>query len=227
MSGFRKRACGRDIVVQNAGMNRSHLAFVAVAVGCLLRPAPLAAQNVAPPFAMDKQYSADLTIATKSGTTLQSKSYVDGDKMRSDMTVNGMDMSMIVRKDQQKIYEVMTAQKMVMQMPYDPAKIKGGDAASFGPQGNFELIGPESMAGIPCSKYKVTSQKDKEVYFMWLDMAHKVPVAMAAADGAFTVTWKNYKVGPQDPSLFEPPEGFQVVPMPSVPGMPGAGGDGQ
>jgi outer membrane lipoprotein-sorting protein len=200
-------------------MNRSPFVFVAVAAWCLLQPSPLAAQDGAPPFVMDKQYSADLTISTKNGTTIQTRSYVDGDKMRNDTTVNGMDMSMIVRKDQQKIYQVMISQKMIMEMPYDPDKIPGNSATSFGPQGKFELVGPETMAGIPCNKYKVTSEKEKQVYFMWLDMVHKAPVGMAAADGAFSVTWKNYKVGPQDASLFEPPAGYQVMNMPAAPGM--------
>jgi outer membrane lipoprotein-sorting protein len=200
-------------------MNRFYLAFVAVSAWCLLPLSPLAAQDSPPPFVMDKQYSADLTITTKNGTTLQTKTYVDGDKMRNDTTVNGMDMSMIVRKDQQKIYQVMVAQKMIMEMPYDPSKLPSGGATNFGPQGKFELVGPASMAGIPCNKYKVTSEKEKQVYFMWLDMANKAPVAMASADGAFTVMWKNYKVGPQDASLFEPPAGYQVMTMPSGGGM--------
>jgi len=154
----------------------------------------------------------------KSGMTIQSKSYVDGDKMRNDTTMNGMAISMIVRKDQQKVYSVMAAQKMIMEMPYDPGKFLGQDAASVGTEGKFELVGPETMGGIPCTKYKVTSEKAKQVYFMWLDMQNKVPVAMMAADGTFTVNWKNYKVGPQDPALFEPPAGYQIVPVPGAPG---------
>jgi outer membrane lipoprotein-sorting protein len=202
-------------------MIRLRLALAVATAWCLLHPSSLAAQDGAPHFAMDKQYSADLAIGMKNGMTIQCRSYVDGDKMRNDTTVNGMNMSMIVRKDQQKVYQVMVAQKMIMEMPYDPSKFQGQDAASFGAEGKFELLGPESMAGVPCNKYKVTSEKEKQVYLMWLDMQHKVPVAMAAADGSFTVSWKNYKVGPQDASLFEPPAGYQTVSLPAVPGAAG------
>ena len=206
--------------VEDAGMNPSRLVFVLVA-GCgLLRPASLSGQQVAPPFTMDKQYSADLTITMKQGMTIQAKSYLDGDKMRSEMSMNGMDMATIVRKDKQKIYQVMAAQKMAMEMDYDPAKfMKGRTAAAFGPEGTFELIGPETVDGVATTKYKVTSDKTKQVFYFWLDVARKVPVQMAAADGSLTVKWTNFTAGPQDASLFEVPAGYQVMSMPGMPGQ--------
>ena len=74
-------------------MNFPRLLFAVVLGCCWLRPEPLAAQAAgAPPFEMDKEYSADLTIIAKEGITIQSKTYVDGDKMRGQMSMNGMDM---------------------------------------------------------------------------------------------------------------------------------------
>jgi hypothetical protein len=115
----------------------------------------------------------------------------------------------------------MNAQKMVMEMPYDPDKFQGRTAASFGPEGTFELVGPDTIDGVSCTKYKVTSDKTKQVFYFWLDVARKVPVQMAAADGSLTVKWKNFTVGPPDASLFEVPEGYQVMAMPGMPGGEG------
>ena len=75
------------------------------------------------------------------------------------------------------------------------------------------------------TKYKVTSDKTKQVFFFWLDVARKIPVQMAAADGSLVVKWKNFVAGPQDPSLFEVPAGYQVTAMPDMPGMPGTVGN--
>jgi hypothetical protein len=202
-------------------MNLSRLVFAIVAGFCLLRPAPLAAQESAPPFVMEKQYSADQTITTKDGMVLQTKTFVDGDKMRSNVTMKGMAMSTIVRKDKKKIYQVMEAQKMVMEMDYDEAKfMKSRTAGAFGPSGKFEVIGPDTVDGIACTKYKVISDDQKKTFFFWIDATKKVPVQMTDAEGTFTAKWKNYKVGPQDPSLFELPEGYTVMPMPVMPEMP-------
>jgi negative regulator of sigma E activity len=198
-------------------MNPLRLVFAIVAGCCLLRPAALLADDVAPPFAMEKHYSADLAITTKDGRAIQSKTYVDGDKMRSDVTMNGMAMAIIVRKDIQKIYQLMESQKMVMESDYNPDKFPGRTAASFGPEGTFALVGPDTVDGVACTKYTVTSDKTRQVFYFWLDTARKVPVQMAAVDGSLTVKWKNFTVGPQDASLFEVPAGYQVMTMPGMP----------
>jgi hypothetical protein len=211
------------LVIEYAGMNPTRLVFALMAGGCLLRPGPLTAQETAPPYVMEKHYSSDLTITTKDGMTIPSKTFVDDDKMRSDASMNGMDMSFIVRKDQKKVYQVLVAQKMVMEMPYDEEKFKERTGGSMGPEGKFDLIGAEAVDGVACTKYKVTSDKGK-VFFFWLDAARKVPAQMSAADGSFTVKWKNFKAGPQDAALFEIPAGFQVMPVMGHPNLPGAGG---
>jgi hypothetical protein len=211
---------------EDNGMNPLRL-LVAVVAGCgLFQGENLRADAGAPPFAMDKQYSADMTIMTKGGMTVHTKTYVDGDKLRSNLSMGGIDMATIVRKDQQKVYQVIPAQKMVMEMNFDPSKFTGSKAAGFGPEGSFVVVGPDTIGGVACTKYKVTSDKTKEIFYMWLDLAGKTPVQMAADDGSFTVTWKNYKAGPQDASLFEVPADYQVMPMPSIPGMPGGDSGG-
>jgi hypothetical protein len=217
-------------------MTSPRLVLALVAGCCLLRPAPLTADTpaapvappapsvtAAPPFAMEKQYSADVEVVMKSGMTVESKTFVEGDKMRSNVSMNGMSMAIIVRKDQKKIYQIMEAQKMIMESPLDPTKIPGG-AGAFGPEGKFDLLGNETVAGVPCVKYKVTPDNSKQVYLLWYDEAHKVPVEMASADGALTVKWKNFVPGPQAAALFEPPAGYQVMEMPQGMGMPGSGG---
>ena len=204
-------------------MKASRLSLLVVVGCCLLGPLSVCAQDTPPPFAMDKEYSADVAITTKDSTTLQGRTFVSGDKLRSEMTMDGMAMVTIIRKDEKKIYQVMTAQKMVMAMPYDPDKFKGRMTSSFGPEGKFDLVGPETVDGVATTKYKVTSDKTKQVVYFWLDVANKVPVKMTTEDGAFSIEWKNYSVGPQDAALFEPPSNYQVMPMPDIPGVSSGG----
>jgi len=214
---------GGILRVEDGGMNSIRL-VLAIVAGCgLLRPAPLPADVPAPTFQMEKHYSADLEVVLKQGMVIESKTYIDGDKMRSNAHMNGMDMAIIVRKDTKKIYQVMEAQKMVLESEYNPDRFPGASAASFGPEGTFDLIGPATVDGVACMKYKVTSDKTKQVFYFWLDAALKVPVEMAATDGSLVVKWKNFTAGPQDPALFEPPSGYQVIDAPAMPnGMPGS-----
>jgi hypothetical protein len=203
-------------------MNRFHPLVVALGY-CLLFLHPLTADDTASPLAINKQFSAEQTV-TAGSTTMTSKVFSDNGKMRTEMTTGGMQMISIVRPDLQKVYSVMVSQKMVMEMPYDPGKYSQ-QIANSGADGKFESVGSDTVDGVACTKYKITS-KDNKVSYMWVDAAKKTPVKLAAEDNSYTVLWKNYKAGPQDASLFEPPADYQVMKMPGAPG--GApGGSGQ
>jgi len=208
-------------------MKPSRLFLLVVAGCCLLRPEPLFAQtpDVVSPFGSNKQFSADTVITTDKGQTVTQKIYSDSGKMRTEMSMNGMQVVSIVRPDQQKVYAVMVAQKMVMEMPYDAEKYKKLTVASSGPQGKYEVVGPDTVDGVACTKYKVTDDKDNKVFFFWVDATTKTPVKMMAEDNSVTILWKNYKAGPQDAALFMPPPDYKVMNMPGMPGgMPGGGG---
>jgi hypothetical protein len=193
------------------------------AAGLVFGAAPVVvAQTAAPPVMFDQSYSAEQVITTREGSTIDSKIFCDHGRIRSEMAMQGMNIVAIVLPDQQKVYSIMEGQKMVMVMPYDPAKYKKYLIGTPGFDGKFEAAGSETVNGIACDKYKVTT--DNKVYDLWIDTAKKQPVKLAAEDGAFTATWKNYQAGPQDPALFQVPAGYQTMTMPAMPGMPG--GDG-
>jgi len=202
-------------------MNLSRLVWPLLLVFWLLRPEPLAAQ-APPPFIFPKQYSADMVIATKDGIAVTSKFATDSGKIRAEMEMRGMTVVSIVRPDLQKVYRLMVDRKLVMEMPYDPEQFKKVPLTA-GTDEKFAVIGPDTVDGVPCTKYQTTSAEGK-VAFLWVDVAKQVPVKMAAEDGSYSVQWKNYKAGPQDAALFEPPADYQKMGIPTMPsGMPGAG----
>jgi len=166
-----------------------------------------------------------MAITTDKGQNIMQKMYSDNGKVRMELSMQGMQMVMIVRPDLQKVYSVMVAQKMVMEMPYDAEKYKKMMVASSGPQGKIEVVGPDTVEGVVCTKYKVTSEKNNKVFLFWVDVANKAPVKMMAEDNSVTMVWKNYKAGPQDAALFDPPADYKVMTMPAMPGgAPGGGG---
>jgi hypothetical protein len=207
-------------------MNRH---FLLILAGCYLIMIGLAWADDTPPFANIKQYSAEM-ISTAPNMTIITKMYVDDGKARSETTISGMkgvpglpnmpDMQTIgiVRPDQKKIYMVMPSQRTIMEMPWDDAKAKA--MAQSYTAGKFDSAGSDTINGVACTKYKTTIAN--QVFFMWMDTAKKLPVKVATEDGSMIISFTKFKEGPQDPALFEPPTGYQVVPMPSIPGMPGS-----
>ena len=192
------------------------LLLAVVAGACLFGAALVSAQTPTPapqtpPFSPDKQYSAEETITAAGGSCFV-KSYYDNGKVRSEMSANGMNMISIIRPDQDKMYRVMPTQKMVMETPMT-ADVKQKMAATNGDEAKFEVVGPDTINSVACTKYKMTASNG-QVMLWWVNEADKRPVRIAAPDGTMTIDFKNYKAGPQDASLFEPPSSYQVVNVP-------------
>jgi len=200
-------------------MNFSRLVFFIVA-GALLCCTPWLRAD-APPFTPDKQFSGDLVATTKDGMTMAGKFYIDSGKARTEMNTQGVQVISILRPDEKKMFMVMPSQKMVMVLPLTDKMMEQINAAS-GDEGKFDPVGPETMDGVACTKYKVTS-KDNKVFYWWVNTATKATVKIAADDGSLTLNWKNYKAGPQDPALFEPPKDYQIAEMPGGGLVPGSG----
>ena len=78
--------------------------------------------------------------------------------------------------------------------------------------------GSEMVDGRMANKYLVTVVVDgkTESVYQWIDEFVSIPVKTAAVDGSWSSEFKDIKVGRQDPSLFEIPEGYKKMAM----GMP-------
>ncbi len=201
-------------------MNLSRRTLIVWLVGCLIGGQALPAQE---PVAFSKQFTAEMLITAQNGTELKEKIYTDNGRVRLEMDASGVPMTMIVRPDQQKIYTIMEAQKMIMVMPYDARKLEEQMAFATGLDRKYQNLGPEVIDGVACTKYQFTSEQGK-VYDLWADTARKIPIKMSAEDHSFSMVFKDYQIGPQDAALFAvPAAGYQIMSMPSIslPNMPG------
>ncbi|MFT3830614.1 MAG: DUF4412 domain-containing protein [Opitutaceae bacterium] len=145
-----------------------------------------------------KAYSVE-TVTTVAGTTSATKLFVDGDKMRTEMDANGMQMISIIRTDKKVSYTLMPAQKMVMENPIPDVPA----AAQAAPEPTWEKVGSANVNGVACTEYKVTTGADVAHYFLNGD---NLLVRLATKD--MTMDYKNFKAGAQDAALFEVPAGY-------------------
>ena len=183
-----------------------------------LAPLPAQAPSGAP-FHLAEAFSAVQTLTTKEGANLTYKIYMDGGKIRNEMAgPGGLGMVTVILPDEQKVYSFMPQQKMAMALPYDPAKMKERLAKYSAASADFQPAGSDTVNGVACNKY-VGTTKDKAIT-LWVNAAGNVPVKMAADDGSFSILWKDYKPGPQDPSLFAVPSDYHVMTMPAMPSVP-------
>jgi hypothetical protein len=168
--------------------------------------------------ALAVEFSADTITTYKGGDKITGKMYYKADRFRMDMRANE-DMVVITRLDKEVVWNVMPAEKMYMEMPFD-AKKKPMVEDKFEGEVERKQVGAETVDGHPTKKYLITyksGDRTDQVY-QWIATDINFPVKNAAVDGSWTQEFRNVKMASQSDSLFEVPAGYQKVQMPQIPG---------
>lgn len=188
-----------------------------IVASALLSTAPIQAQPGGSPLKMPSDHSVEMVTQT-GGQTMSTLMFKSKEKTRVETKAHGMDSVSIMREDLKKMYMLMPAQKMYMEMPLNPA---AAPADMTAPKGDvkWEKLGAETINGAPCDKYKVTTTyegKTTEMFYYIDAQGRPARTEMTSSGQTIVVDYKNWKEGAQDASLFEVPAGYSK--------MPGAGG---
>lgn len=187
--------------------------FVLLVIFALSLQIPLALADEA-----TASYSAVETISTPRGE-MKARVFVVPGMQRMEM----QRAIQILRFNRGVMWVLMPQQRMFMERPIEAA-----------PEGSANLkylerkkLGKDTVNGIPAAKYKTVAedqQGNRLTGFSWLtDDGILVRNDMRTSGGGRTMKVKielsNLKVGSQNPSLFEVPQGYKKFSMPA--GMPG------
>lgn len=185
------------------------------------------------------EYSADETLQTED-MSIQQKIFYTPTKERKVMTGSSIgasgEMVQIYRYDSKLLWQVMLEQKMYMEHPFGKVGQQQGppDLSRW----DFEetVVGEEVMDGMKVTKYKtIATSTDGKKFggFSWRTK-EGIPLKMdllfkeGSEKKRMMTELKNVKVGKQDPSLFEIPQGFTKFDMAGMMGgMIGGSGMGR
>jgi outer membrane lipoprotein-sorting protein len=160
------------------------------------------------------EFSADTVMTHKGGGKTTGKIYYKSDRFRMDMKAPEQ-MIMITRMDKKVIWNIMPAEKMYMELPFD---LKNRPMVDEKFEGEIERkhIGNETIDGHPTKKYLITYKSDnkKHQVYQWWATDINFPVKTAATDGSWVQEYKNIKIGTQPDSLFELPKGYKKFQFP-------------
>ena len=165
------------------------------------------------------ELSADMV--TREGEQKQAgKLYVKGNKYRIE-TKNGSEYA-IIRHDKNKSWIVIPEQKAYIEMPFDPKK-KPAIEDRQSADGNRKFLGAETINGHPSKKYEVTTKEGESVdpFYEWIASDINFPIKTMAVNGSWSIEYSNIKTSVPD-SLFEIPEAYERIAMPSNGGQIGA-----
>lgn len=192
------------------------LAWCVALVGLVLFSARAASAQMA-----SKPFSAD-QVVTKHGKTTTNRVYATPAAMRVDGAQDGKKFIAITRWDHKVIWSIMPDQKMYFEMPI-PAGAEMASAMNElsktmmkDAQMKQESLGSEQIEGFLCDKTRttVTWQGITGTTVEWSAKELGGFVLKKQDDTSGVLTeYKNIRLGPQDPSLFELPTGYKKMSM--------------
>lgn len=176
------------------------------ALGVAAAEGPLPAPTV--------EYAADRTMESDAGTFTGRVNFTK-DKERAEMQMQGMSTITIERRDKQVSWMLMPAQRMYMERSIAEAREQMRD----GPAQDVTIseVGKETLEGFETTKYKLLMKDGGAGGFMWFTpegIAIKMDLLQKQGKkkSRMTITLTNLQIGPQDPALFEVPNGYNKMP---------------
>jgi outer membrane lipoprotein-sorting protein len=199
------------------------LSFIILALAMSIGINTWAAEKMKEPTV---EYSADMIMASDQGSTNSKIFYALGGKMRWEMNAQGQNMIMITRQDKKVAWTLMPEQNMYMEMNLTQASKKTGNNVNECDM-DMSSQGSETVNGVSANKYKVAMSCPNEAKYdgtMWVTkegiMVKMDAVAGQGSDkGHIKIDLMNLKIGSQDASLFEVPDGYQKFAMGDISSM--------
>lgn len=160
------------------------------------------------------------------GLQMSGRLYHDRGKERWEVEMQGMTQVMILRPDLEKMFMLMPAMNMAMEMPFAfGANIPTPERYAGNPP---EVIGRETIDGEETTKYKFSGDDGTGPYtvFYWLtDDGITLRTEGSSPEGSFEMYLEGLDRGDQPADLFELPAGVQLMPAdpammnPMIPGQ--------
>jgi hypothetical protein len=162
-----------------------------------------------------KPFSADQVMKT-GGRTMMGKVYAMSTAMRTESEANGTRLANIVRVDRKVVWTLLPDKKIYFEMalPSVPDTTALARTGAEVPSAQRENLGTERVGDYLCDKSTVVTTSGGKSYAFteWAakDLGGFV-VKREAQSGSWSMEYRNVQLAPQDPSLFEIPEGYQKM----------------
>ncbi|MDD4238391.1 MAG: outer membrane lipoprotein-sorting protein [Desulfotomaculaceae bacterium] len=193
--------------------------------------------SIASLFAKGKQIegmSYDF-IMTSQDMTVNSKVWMEGNKIKTDSVMEGQNIITIVDGD--TFYTYFPEEHRAMKMtPDQQSGQKTETPADFTEDADtspdkYKVVETTVYEGVECKVVVVTSADGKEQSKMWVRRDYGIPIRIELTDlseGKTVIEFKNLKIGKQQADTFQLPAGVEVIDasemlknLPQMPSMPG------
>ena len=132
-------------------------------------------------------------------------------KMKTETTVEGETVVMLIDIDAQTMYMYFPEQNMAMKMTFEMPESAIDEAQSI-PDYNPVIIGTETMDGKVCLVIEYTIEGSTAKMWIWKEKGFPIRVEMTTTEGTVIMEYKNIDFSDIPDSEFELPAGVTEIP---------------
>lgn len=181
------------------------LSWLALGCALCLSGQSTSGQSLFKPFSADQVHTVNKKTTTGKVQAIENAVRIESEN-------KGKKSITITRFDRNVTWSVMPDQKMYMEIPFPGI----GEMASTikGATVKRDSLGSEQVGAYHCDKSRVETTYEGKVYVS-IEWAAKeldgFVVKKSDEKGSWSTEYQNVQLGPQDPSLFEIPAGYQKL----------------
>jgi outer membrane lipoprotein-sorting protein len=151
---------------------------------------------------------------TAPGTqTVTMKVWVEGNKMRTEMTQQGQTIIYLSNYDTGKAYMYMPDQNMAYEIDISQTSQPDYESAQDIPDYNYTIIGTQTEDGKVCLVVEYSYGGATVKSWIWKERGFPIRTETTTAEGMTVIVYKDIDFGGINDSLFELPSGVQIIEM--------------
>jgi hypothetical protein len=157
----------------------------------------------------------DMVMTYPGEPVMTMKMWIKGNKMRSETTAEGQTIITLLDMDAQTIYIYYPDQNMAMEMTYEPGESAMDEAQAITDY-NPTILGHETLDGKVCLVVQYTAEGATVKMWLWEQYGFPIRVETTTSEGTAVVEYKNIEFGDITDTMFELPEGVEIMDMPGM-----------
>lgn len=165
-------------------------------------------------------YKYDMVISTPEMPKIMQSVWVKENKMRTEMVVDGRTMITIANMDKGEVYSYHPKENIAMKMDMGNVPKSAVEDISSIEGYNPTIIGTETLDGKLCTVVEYGSPEGKSKMWIWQKYGFPIQMEMEGPEGTMKMEWRDIEFGDIADSMFELPEGVEIIDIPDMPDMP-------
>ena len=181
-------------------------------------PVPSAEELIAKGLGSSEGYSYDYVVTMPDGSTLAHKMWVKEKKMRSEMEnpQGGDPILSIVDLDKQIVYMMQPQMNQAIALSLENSDTEYTSPKDYlvdADEQNMVFVRKDEFEGKKCLVYEMPVEGGKGEMWIWEEGSMPLKVVTTVDGETVTAEFRNFSMGDLEDSLFEIPEGVQVMDM--------------